>query len=367
METVVVNATALDASGALTILNQFIENIPEHNVTYIIFISDKFNTPKLYSNNITFIPVTIKSWYSRIYWDFYGLNQWLKKNLITPKLIISLQNTSIYSSKGINQVIYLHQPIPFHKKKWKFYKRDEYKLFLYKKFYSRFIFLFINDETLFFVQTNWMKVELQKKGISKNKIRVLAPDFKSIDISSVKNVIIPKAEKVIFYPAMPLAYKNHIEIVNALYFLKSRGVYINNILCVFTINKGDNLFLLEKIEEYGLIDNFYFIGKITYKEVLSLYKQCTVVMFPSYIESFGLPLREAALFGKPIIASDENYAREVLLNYSGVTFVKAGCPEQWANALVDEINKNIKYPCMINISSSSWELFFNYIESEAMK
>jgi glycosyltransferase involved in cell wall biosynthesis len=367
MKTVIVNATALDASGALTILNQFIENIPNSEIYYIIFISTKFKAPDFNSRNIKFIPLAVKSWHQRILWDFYGLNKWMKKNSVNPELIISLQNTSIYSSKNENQIIYLHQSIPFSDKRWRVYKREEYKLFLYKIFYKFFIFLFINKKTVFVVQTNWMKEKLQKYGIDKNNIMVISPSLKKQNMLSLKYFNLPKERKVIFYPATSLIYKNHLEIINALYLLKYKNIDISNILCVFTIDEKSNHSLLKKINDYKLIDNFLFIGSVSYEEVLSLYQQCSVVMFPSYIETFGLPLREAALLGKPIIASDQAYAREVLCGYSGATFAKFGDSDAWANAMIKLIAKDEEYPPIKDTISPSWQVLFNYIENEIIK
>jgi len=39
-------------------------------------------------------------------------------------------------------------------------------------------------------------------------------------------------------------------------------------------------------------------------------------LFPSYIETFGLPLIEAAAFGLPIGVANEAYAHEVLKGYN---------------------------------------------------
>ena len=41
MKIIVVNATALDVSGALTILYQFVAAIPQTDIKWIVFVSDK--------------------------------------------------------------------------------------------------------------------------------------------------------------------------------------------------------------------------------------------------------------------------------------------------------------------------------------
>jgi len=46
----------------------------------------------------------------------------------------------------------------------------------------------------------------------------------------------------------------------------------------------------------------------------------SVLIFPSYIETFGLPILEAKLSRCPIVAADTAFAREILCRYKIVKF-----------------------------------------------
>ena len=46
----------------------------------------------------------------------------------------------------------------------------------------------------------------------------------------------------------------------------------------------------------------------------------SILVFPSYVESFGLPLLEAKLTETYIIASDTPFCREILNEYDKVEF-----------------------------------------------
>jgi glycosyltransferase involved in cell wall biosynthesis len=48
-----------------------------------------------------------------------------------------------------------------------------------------------------------------------------------------------------------------------------------------------------------------------------------------------LPLIEAAYFGLPILVSDLDYARELLHEYKGATFVQYDNVVKWANAIIE--------------------------------
>ncbi|EFN8643873.1 glycosyltransferase family 1 protein, partial [Escherichia coli] len=152
---IIVSATALASGGALTILKQFIKHASQNSNDYIMFVSAGLELPVC--DNIIYIENTPKGWLKRIYWDWFGCRKFISEHKINVKKVISLQNSSL--NVPYEQIIYLHQPIPFSKVD-SFLKNitsDNVKLFLYKKFYSYFIFKYVNANTTIVVQTNWMK------------------------------------------------------------------------------------------------------------------------------------------------------------------------------------------------------------------
>ena len=85
MSTIIVNATAARSSGALSILKQFVENIPTGcATTYYIFVDPSLSLPE--SENIKFIYKDTRNWVKRIFWDAFGFKDWVKKNKIIPSL-----------------------------------------------------------------------------------------------------------------------------------------------------------------------------------------------------------------------------------------------------------------------------------------
>jgi len=65
-----------------------------------------------------------------------------------------------------------------------------------------------------------------------------------------------------------------------------------------------------------------FIGSLTREEVFDFYAKSTLI-FPSYIETVGLPLLEAKMHWTPIIASDSAFSHEILDGYDKVEFFEA--------------------------------------------
>lgn len=67
-----------------------------------------------------------------------------------------------------------------------------------------------------------------------------------------------------------------------------------------------------------------------------------VLIFPSYIESFGLPLIEAAVSGDIILAADTIFARELLKNYNNAYFFKYNDADSLSELMKKIINHEIK-------------------------
>lgn len=335
-----VNATALTSGGAFTILKQFLEVCKDKkNCTFHIFVDVSVIIPTY--ENVIIHRVKYKSWIRRIYWDWHGFNNYISDNNLFFNKVMSLQNTTINIDSP--QLVYLHQPLPFSDKKWNLWNKDEFVFYLYKKFYTFFIFKFMKDDTVFFVQTEWIKNKLlELKPELKNRVVISKPEIylPSLDLSNDSDLISSNNNEIsFFYPSSSVIYKNHMVLAKALVYLKNTINYdLSKIKVYLTINKGD----IPKLDSYILGESiescFIYLGQIPYEEVIKCYKKTSALVFPSYIETFGLPLLEAAFFGKKIIASDVSYSREVLLGYDNVDYCTYNDPAQWAIAIQNAVH-----------------------------
>ncbi|MFI7587863.1 glycosyltransferase family 4 protein [Spongisporangium articulatum] len=64
--------------------------------------------------------------------------------------------------------------------------------------------------------------------------------------------------------------------------------------------------------DLGLPANAHLVGRLTDAEIVWLYRNATVFVFPSYYEGFGIPAIEAQLEGCPVVASSAASIPEVL-------------------------------------------------------
>lgn len=364
MKTILINATAAKQTGALSVIKGFLEYIKNNKIQdYKVilftcinnFVSDK---------TVTVISLPSQNWRQRIEWDMFGLDNWCYREGIIPDLMISFQNTCTRfkkQRKEIPQLIYYHQAIPLVKYHWNLFNRKEIKLFLYSKFYSFFVKL-NNKNATYVVQLPYIKDLLAKKiHINKNRIIVIRPDLPDIKFYE-KSVISQK--KVFLYPATDFRYKNHVVLLEAIKCLKiTEPDILKKFEVLFTISEDSDLY--RKIKEYNIEETVKCIGLQPFDELQKLYGKSTALLFPSKIETFGLPLLEAAIHGLTILASNLAYANEVLINYENKYFCNPDSPEEWMIRIKKIVNMNdIRTPLKSDDNKyNCWSEFMNVINS----
>lgn len=365
---ILVNNTAASYGGALSILTSFISEVA-YKLTddFVFYIFCSVDLTKFTKKNVKIIILDdVKTNIKRLAWDYYGLKRWTKENEINPDLIISLQNTSVKQFPNKKQIVYLHQPLPYYNQKWNPFIKSERKLWFYKNIYYYFIRNSIKKNTVI-VQTNWMKEKVIKKhNLLEKDVYVVAPiKAKKIKNSSIEaKRIINNSVYKFFYPCSDAQYKNHEILLEAANILKNKG--ISDFIVEISIS-GESKYLLrltEYIFQNNLSTNVKLIGRIDPESIKNKYLQANCILFPSYIETFGLPLIEAAELNLPIIASNLDYAKEVLKGYNKVYYADYKNPIEWANKmekmLIDSINLDEIFGSIDKLTT--WDDFIKIIE-----
>ena len=363
MGIVLVNVTAARSSGALSILKQFLRAVQCYDSVdeFIVFVDKGFLYKEI--ENVRFVKINTQGWFKRIWWDWCGLKKWCTEHNIIPDVLISLQNTG--SNLDVPQLIYYHQPLSLSDKAWNPLHRKERVLFCYKQFYSFFVKRFLTERTHVVVQIPSIKEAFVRKfRIDERQVSVLTPQVSTIDYSSISPIELDRDSFHFIYPATPFVYKNHIELVYAVQWLlgvepRLRG----KIKIYFTMQREDDRDLWEKILKAGLSDIFVFEGVIPFERLLAYYKSCNALLFPSYIESFGLPLLEAAGAGLPIVAMDLPYVHDVVGQYAGVRYAKLGNPETWGKAIREICDNPVRYNPFVSDLHGDWDKFFEILKN----
>lgn len=356
---IVVNATAISPGGGLTILEQFISYTAYTDAHYYVFVAEDIDLS--ISNNISIIKRPRMGWLSRILWDARGLLGYLKKKGIKPQRVISLQNTT--ANVDYKQIVYLHQPLPFYD--WLTVLRTKkIKLIFYYLFYSFFVFLYDKKDTQYVVQTTWLKeAVVKKKPKLQNRVHVYRPDNPRFDTANTENAVYVGSKVRLFYPAAPYSYKNHMMLLKA---LNKIGKELGDYELRITFRRGDYKQFDLLVDKFRLNDNVHYLGFLDKEAMLSEYKFCQAMLFPSFIETFGLPLVEAANLGIKILAADLPYARETLNGYCGASFINCSDVESWRSAIAKIISvKSERFPSLRDedLARSDWNVFFEKLVS----
>lgn len=306
---IVVYDIAASASGALSVLNDFYAEVraySDKNIKWTFIIS----TPQLEdTENIKVIrvPWVKKNWLCRLFFDYFVAPRIVKRE--RPDRLLSLQNILVPGIK-MPQVLFLHNALPFVD--YKISIKDSVVLWIYQNIISRFIYSSVKKAEKIIVQTHWMKDAcIEKTGIDSEKILVIPPiiDIVPKKLFAYENMDIP----TFIYPATPLIYKNHKVIIEACKQLVQEG--ITNFRVIFTMTGTENK-LARKLkagsEKYNL--PIEFVGVLKRDELFEWYSKA-ILLFPSYIETFGMPLMEARAYDTPIIVCDMPFVIEIIGRY----------------------------------------------------
>ncbi len=93
--------------------------------------------------------------------------------------------------------------------------------------------------------------------------------------------------------------------------------------------------LPEQIASMGLSSAVCLLGAVAHRHLPALYQMATVYAHASNYEGFGLVLAEAAAAGLPIVSTDTDGARDIVVDGATGTLVPIGDDEAMATALID--------------------------------
>lgn len=324
---ILVYDVAAEDGGGLFVLKNFYNDILNKspiNIEWIIMTSiDMFEDTE--HIKIVCYKKVKKSWFHRLWFENMELPGIIEK--INPDLLISLQNMPVKKCNR-QQFVYLHQSLQYCPKKFSFFKKTECMTAIRQHIICGMIKNILPKADHIFVQTEWIK-EATKDWlrVRDDKITVVPVAF---DRHSVPmRTYMGQNSNVFFYPARAEVYKNHDIIIEACKLLVEKG--IDDFKVLFTINHGDGAYA-EQIYRNIKGLPIEFIGSISYDEIWEYYSK-TILVFPSYLETCGLPMVEAKAAGAKILASDMPFSHEVLDGYPNAEFFAFDNAQQLADKM----------------------------------
>jgi glycosyltransferase involved in cell wall biosynthesis len=366
MKTIVISGANLYSGGTLSIFQDCVRYLDSYLSKYykvIVIVNDK--SQFINSNSIEFIEIRNirKSYLHRFYYEYF---YYLKlSKLLKPYFWLSINDISpnIISNK---RAVYCHNPSPFRKVSIKdlFFQKQ---LFFFTLFYKFLYRINIKKNNYVIVQQNWIRNAFSKMfSLDKAKIILFPPQI--IDFSIIDSIVHHKKEinnfSTFFYPTLARPFKNIELICEAVKLLIYRGH--TNFRVIITIDGTENNYSKSIVKRYSNLTQLDFTGFISREEVFNYYKVSDCLIFPSTLETWGLPITEFKLFHKPILLADLEYAHETLGNYDKGAFFKSFDPIELANKMKSIIQNDLIFDSNLNISHnepivSSWDHFFKLV------
>jgi len=309
---IVVNDIVASSGGALTILESFyryVREFDEDNEWVFLLGSDLLDESAHIRSVV--LPEVKSSWLRRLVFDLISGRRLIRS--LKPDVVFSLQNTYTYGV-GNPQVVYVHQSLPFQQtKKFSLWHRDERFLAIYQNLIGAIIKRSIRRADHVIVQTQWMREAiLEQVGVAEDRVDSILPDLEDLSACRVEGTLDAGA---FFYPTADNSYKNNDCIYVACRLLREQGVVDFKVAMTIDTASAD--------------PNVDPIGRVPRMQVLDMLSRATLI-FPSYSESYGLPLAEARSLGALVLAADLPYAREVLDGYPNAYYFDPASPNQLA-------------------------------------
>lgn len=341
---IVVNDFAASSGGGISILRQLYRYIVESNDDneWYFLLSQEFINETANIHVIVF-PKSETSRKARLKFDFFDGRRFFRD--LCPDVILYLQNTLVLGV-DVPQVMYMDQAIAFQtEKNFSFLNTQERPYAIYQYLIGFFNRVACRKSNYTIVQTEWLKKAIVNRcKIPWDKVIKVYPN---ISPECYKYHAKDIKENVFFYPASGAIYKNHTCLYKAVDLLSQEcTVELTLTECDTKSNK------------------FVCIGSI---EQNSVYERMSksVLVFPSYIESYGLPLKEARIIGTVILAADTSFAREILDGYENAYFFNPFDPYELADLMKRVIEGRIQHQEQDTLQApkeDSWKKIVSVLE-----
>jgi len=280
-------------------------------------------------------PEIKQSWSKRLHFEYLYCKQLSKE--LKPDVWISLHDMTPNVSVG-RQYVYCHNPSPFFRTKLSDVFID-HKLFLFSLFYKYLYGINIKRNKYVIVQQNWLREAFHKMYGVDTIVAYPSVELPEIIINESKSDSITQPF-TFFYPSFPRIFKNFEVLMEAAALLATRRI---DFQVIITIESSQNTLAEQLVNKYKKCNQIKFIGKQTRNEVYTIFNNCDCLVFPSKLETWGLPLTEAKMFKKPILVADLPYAHENIQDYQSAKFFEPDNVEMLASYMDKLIDGRLLY------------------------
>lgn len=373
MKTIVISAVNIVEAGPLTILKDCLSALSEwaadrkeeYRVIAIVYKKELVNFPK-----IEYIETQWpkKRWINRLWYEYVSLKR-ISKTIGPVYLWFSLHDTTP-NVIAERQAVYCHNALSFYT--WKFQDFVFAPKMTLLAILTKYIYRpNIHRNRYLVVQQEWFRRAMIKMfDIPHSKI-IVAPPRRSATtvVSQSKRTATGKATSFI-YAASPNNHKNFEVICKAVDILNNRHD-VNDFKVYVTLLGNENKYAKWLYKNWGGLESIEFIGFLSKEKLQEYYEKCNCLIFPSKVESWGLPISEFAAYDKYMLVADLPYARETAEGSRHTVFFDPDKPEVLATLMMQLIKgeeqafKPVPVTVMAEPIADDWsDLFYKLLDTE---
>ena len=214
---------------------------------------------------------------------------------------------------------------------------------LFRFFYKFSYLINIKKNKYVIVQQNWIKDKFVEMFHLERKYILVAPPQVPVIPNKYLNLqlAVRNEIKTFIFATYPRPFKNIEIICEAVKFILEKN--IDDFEVLITIGGDENNYAKFIHSKYNYIKNLKFIGLLNRESIFEKYAQSDFLIFPSKLETWGLPISEFKQFNKPILVADLPYAKETVAEYPKAIFFDPNNANQLAQLMINLINGQAVY------------------------
>lgn len=292
-----------------------------HEIIALVHKTSLFDIP-----GVTFMeyPDVKTSWFRRLRFEYFECRRISEE--LTPYLWFAMHDMTP-NVRATVRAVYCHNPSPFYPFRIQEALLD-WKFGLFTLLYRFLYGINIRSNDFVVVQQDWMRAQFRSRyGV--RRVVVAHPSVDQLRIPLGEQAQTDAAMRFrFFYPAYPRTFKNMEQILRAARKLEREG--FDRFEVWLTMNGTETRYAARLVREFSDLTTVRWLGILPRAEVMRLYGEADCLIFPSKLETWGMPITEFKTTGKPILAADLPYAHETVNGYAKVAFFEIGDDTQLA-------------------------------------
>lgn len=315
------NATNIRSEGGVILMRHLLEGFlsEKPDLQILLYLNPELGErlKDLSSERLEIVPFRPRGSFGRFWWEQVSLPNLIRKQRIDT--LFSFGNTGP-RFPGCRQILYLQQSIPYTD-----YRPDRHRLRwqIFQRLYGFLIGLAQRGSERIVVPTGWL-VEPMRRSIGSAKpvsaYRVSLPGPPDLNglldenrlLSANEMALLDRIEhwrasdeKILLYPCYLAPYKNIPFLLEALALASKKTDKAFRLL--LTVDRESREYFPCRDEVFAALGQHADLpvelcGSLSRAAMAEVYKRSDVLVFPSLVETLGLPLLEAMSFAVPVLA-----------------------------------------------------------------